>query len=203
MNQHTAESILYELSKGKSIGGKPYSFGHVEHVARLASIIAKECGLDPQRAYIFGLLHDVGRFFVMDDKGGMIVNDKHRHPIEGYLYLKRLEYNEEARICITHAFIRRKNIYAHLYTDIENGMINEVLEQEYNQYDLLIQLADEMSVMNGWCTLESRLAREALENGYDHDAWERFEYLHEIKRMFDKLAKVDIYSFIMHDILFA
>lgn len=203
MNESKAECILYELSQGKTIGGKPYSFGHIKHVALLASSIAKSCGLDPDKAYVFGLLHDIGRFFVIDDKGELIINDKHRHPIEGYFYLKRMGYDEEARICITHAFIGQKNIYSHLYTEIENKVIYEVLEQEYDQYDLLIQLADEMSVMNGWCTLESRLAREALENGYNYDAWERFEYLHKIKIMFDKLANIDIYSFIMHNILFA
>ncbi len=203
MNKQDAQNIIYELARGKKIGGKPYSFGHVENVALLAENIASACGLDPDRAYMSGLLHDIGRFFVLDENKELVLNDKYRHPIEGYIYLNKMGYDGEARVCITHAFLYRQNPYAHMYTEAENEIIARVLAQEYDTYDLLIQLADEMSVMDGWCTLETRLAREALECGYDCEAWKKFLHLHEIKKLFDELAKKDIYCLIMGNILFA
>lgn len=203
MNRHDAQGILSELAEGKKIGGKPYSFGHVENVALLAENIADVCSLDSEKAYVFGLLHDIGRFFVVDEKKELIVKDKYRHPIEGYLYLNKIGCEEEARICITHAFLYRKNSYSNLYTKKENEIISQVLSQEYDMYDLLIQLADEMSVMKGWCTLETRLAREAMWDGYDSEAWKKFMHLHKTKKLFDELAGKDIYSLIMNNILFA
>lgn len=203
MDKVVAEKMLQELSKDKKIGGKPYSLGHVNNVAILASKVADMCGLDSEKAYILGLIHDIGRFFVVDEKDELILNDKHRHPIEGYLYLQKLGYGDEARICITHAFPERKNIYAHMYNDDEKEVIRQVLLKEYNIYDLLIQLADEMSVMNGWCSLESRFAREALEKGCKNEEWSKFLHLHNVKKMFDKLAGKDIYCLILDNILFA
>jgi HD superfamily phosphodiesterase len=35
---------------------------HSRTVARIAETIAKECGLDTSRAYVSGLLHDIGRY---------------------------------------------------------------------------------------------------------------------------------------------
>ena len=203
MTKNDAENIVYELAKGKKMGGEPYSFGHIKNAALLAENIANACGLDTEKAYVLGLLHDVGRFFVIDENNELIFSDKHRHPIEGYLYLKKLGYVEEARVCITHAFIYQKNSYAHMYTEIEKEIISQVLSRDYDMYDLLIQLTDEMSVLEGWCTLETRLAREALQHGYERAAWEKFIRLYEIKKLFDKHAKKDIYGFIMDNILFA
>jgi HD superfamily phosphohydrolase YqeK len=40
---------------------------HSRHVALGAELIAARCsGLDPERAYILGLLHDIGRRLVTD-----------------------------------------------------------------------------------------------------------------------------------------
>ena len=47
------------------------------------------------KAYIFGLLHDIGR------RNG---NMQARHAIEGYKYLTHIGFDEEARICLTHTF---------------------------------------------------------------------------------------------------
>jgi putative nucleotidyltransferase with HDIG domain len=53
-----AESILtwaYEQNPGQWVN-------HCRVVARAAEAIAKKCELDTQRAYVSGLLHDVGRY---------------------------------------------------------------------------------------------------------------------------------------------
>lgn len=203
MDKSAAETMLFELAQDKKIDGKPYSFAHIKNVAVLAEKIAGICGLDSDKAYVFGLLHDIGRFFVADAHGELAVDDKHRHPIEGYLFLQKRGYRDEAKICITHAFIQHENIYSHMYTEKENQIIAQILEEKYNVYDMLIQLADEMSVMKGWCSLESRMAREAMEQGCSIEVWKKFLCLHDIKKMFDKLSGRDIYSLILGNIVFA
>ena len=61
---------------------------HSLNVAHLARKIAQRAGLDEEKAYIFGLLHDIGR-----RKGTM----QARHAIEGYQFM-RDQCPEVARI---------------------------------------------------------------------------------------------------------
>lgn len=65
---------------------------HSKHVALAARCIAEHCeGLEPERAFIFGLLHDIGR---REGVTGM----------DGYRFLKELGFDEAARMCMTHSF---------------------------------------------------------------------------------------------------
>ena len=75
MTKNDAENIVYELAKGKKMGSKPYSFGHIKNAALLAENLAKACGLAADKAYVLGLLHDVGRFFVIDENNELIIKD--------------------------------------------------------------------------------------------------------------------------------
>jgi putative nucleotidyltransferase with HDIG domain len=51
--------------------------------------------LDPDFAYICGLLHDIGR-----QMGHTYI----AHVYDGYYYLKNLGYDKLAKICLTHSF---------------------------------------------------------------------------------------------------
>src|SRR5690554_2576033 len=65
-------------------------------VAECASKIAKECtDMNEDKAYILGLLHDIGRRFGVTGLA---------HVIDGYDYLMSLGYDDAARISITHSF---------------------------------------------------------------------------------------------------
>lgn len=51
--------------------------------------------MDVKKAYIIGLLHDIGRKFGI----------KHfAHISDGYKYMMSLGYDEVAKICLTHSF---------------------------------------------------------------------------------------------------
>ena len=64
--------------------------------AYCAEMIARECeGMDPDKAYILGLLHDIGRRFGVRHLG---------HVSDGYSYMVELGYDEAARVCLTHSF---------------------------------------------------------------------------------------------------
>lgn len=69
---------------------------HSRSAAVNARLIAGRCaGLDPDAAYIMGLLHDIGRregFSYM------------KHTLDGYRYLLDQGFDTAADICLTHSF---------------------------------------------------------------------------------------------------
>ena len=72
--------------------------------ARCAEKIAARCpGLDPDKAYVLGLLHDIGRWY----------GDGHLcHVYYGWKYMTELGYDDVARICLTHSFqVQRLGAY--------------------------------------------------------------------------------------------
>ena len=69
---------------------------HSRVAARCAERIAAACGdMDPDKAYVLGLLHDIGRKFGVKHMG---------HIYDGYHYMTELGYDEAARICLSHSF---------------------------------------------------------------------------------------------------
>ena len=69
---------------------------HSRVAAHCAEKIAELCdGLDVQKAYVLGLLHDIGRKFGVRHLG---------HVSDGYTYMMSLGYDEVAKICLTHSF---------------------------------------------------------------------------------------------------
>lgn len=73
---------------------------HSRYVAACARSIAKLCqDIDAERAYIYGLLHDIGRKFGIRYLA---------HVYDGYHYLMDLGYPNAARIALTHSFNLKK-----------------------------------------------------------------------------------------------
>jgi HD superfamily phosphodiesterase len=65
-------------------------------VAKCAYKISSCCrDMNPDKAYILGLLHDIGR-----QEGVTYI----AHVIDGYDFLMKSGYDEAAKICITHSF---------------------------------------------------------------------------------------------------
>ena len=69
--------------------------GHSQTAAHAAETLSKACGLDAEKAYIMGLLHDIGRY---EGVRGM------HHVIAGYELMLQKNQPELARICLTHSF---------------------------------------------------------------------------------------------------
>lgn len=69
---------------------------HSRVAAHCAEKIAMVCPeLSPDKAYILGLLHDIGRRFGVRHLG---------HVSDGYTYMVSLGFDEVARVCLTHSF---------------------------------------------------------------------------------------------------
>lgn len=86
-----AEEILKEAE-----ACNPGPWGdHSRVAAHCAEKIAAASGMNSEKAYILGLLHDVGRKF-----GGRHMG----HVSDGYSYMLGKGYDEAAKICLTHSF---------------------------------------------------------------------------------------------------
>jgi putative nucleotidyltransferase with HDIG domain len=68
---------------------------HCYNTARAAEVIAQNCGLDSNLVYIYGLLHDIGRY-----EGITYL----RHIYSGYELMLEKGNKNIAKICLTHSF---------------------------------------------------------------------------------------------------
>lgn len=163
--------------------------GHSGYVALAAMNIAKYSALDSEKAFILGLLHDIGR------RTG-IVSEKHM--IAGYRYCMEHGWNEAARICITHSFMI-KDICSSTgvwdtSTDEYNFMKRYIRDVVYNDYDLLIQLCDSLALPSGFCLLEQRFVDVARRYGTNENTLPRWNRIFEIKDYFEQKINGSIYQ---------
>lgn len=169
---------------------------HSYLVANAAYCIAKACNMDVERAYILGLFHDVGR---------SVGNIQARHIIEGYKFMKDID-SHVARICLTHTF-QYKNIDA-IYdnwdcSDVDKNFIKKYLDKiEYNDWDLLIQFCDSISLVNNYCTVEKKIISSIKKNGYKPILQNKIDSILKLKEYFDDLCKTDVYSLLKGEIEF-
>ena len=114
---------------------------HSRTAAHCAEKIARECpGMDADKAYILGLLHDIGRKFGVRHLG---------HVSDGYSYMMSLGFDEAAQICLTHSFNNQSvDEYIGKFdtTEEELNMIQNTLKTAImDDYDRLIQLCDSLA----------------------------------------------------------
>ena len=163
---------------------------HSRHVALGAELIAARCsGLDPERAYILGLLHDIGRRFGVT---GM------RHVLDGFQFLHLQENYAAARVCLTHSYpIRDLPHGASPWDGSEQEfqiVANYLAGVEYDDYDRLIQLCDGLALPDGFCLLEKRLMDVTLRYGCNEYTVARWQAFIEIKGLFERAVGGSIYS---------
>lgn len=164
---------------------------HSKTAARAAETIAAACGLDRDRAYIYGLLHDIGYWA----KGSYHLH----HIIEGNRMMERRSHPDVAKICLSHSFLGKIfDTYIANSNDCPPGdvaFIAQWLEScEFDDYDALIQLCDCFSLPAGVCLLEVRLfdiARRFRINEFTQPRWDA---IFAIKRDFDARCGGNIYN---------
>ncbi len=182
-----------EAEKQLEIGVKltPGAWGqHSISVGTNASLIAERVpGMDSDTAYIMGLMHDIGRRAGI--KGIL-------HIFDGYNYMISIGQEEVARICLTHSFpIKDVNTFFGKYdcTTAQKDFLEDYLANvQYDNYDILIQLCDAISLPNGACIMEKRLIDVALRHGlppFTIDKWKAFM---QTKKYFDELCNCNIYE---------
>ena len=135
-SREEAESIL-----ASALEKNPGKWGaHSRNAAVSAEAIGRAAGLDPNRCFVSGLLHDIGRF-----KGEVQL----AHIYHGWKYMDECGYPLIGRICLTHSFAMQKlTAYGGAF-DLTAEQIEEMRAElesiVYDDYDRLIQLCDNIS----------------------------------------------------------
>lgn len=179
-----AESLLKEAEQHN-----PGPWGnHSRVAAHCAEQIADACEeLDSEKAYVLGLLHDIGRRFGVRHLG---------HVSDGYAYMMSLGYDEVAQICLTHSF-NTQSIDEYIgkfdTSDEELEMITTALNQTLiDDYDRLIQLCDALAGNEGVVDIEERMSDVKKRYGcYPQTKWDSNI---KLKEYFEKKTGKDIYD---------
>lgn len=164
---------------------------HSRYVAESAGKIAAACPeMDSDRAYVYGLLHDIGRKFGVSYLA---------HVYDGYHYLMDLGYAGAARVALSHSFnCKRLGDYIGKFDISEKAQeeLKELLEEmEYDDYDLLIQLSDSVAMAEGIVSLEERMNDvKKRYGGYPQEKWDRNV---ELRRYFEGKMGKGLYEVIL------
>lgn len=163
---------------------------HSRYTAEAARNIAAGCpGLDSTKAYILGLLHDIGRYPGVTSE---------RHLLDGYRFCMEKGWDEAAQVCISHAF---------MIPDIETSigvfdmpesdkqfLADFVARARYDDYDRLIQLCDSLTLPSGFCLLEKRFVDVTIRYGFHDATIPRWKKILELRDYFSGLLGRPVYD---------
>lgn len=163
---------------------------HSRYVAQACENIARHCPhLDADDAYIYGLLHDIGRYAGVTSE---------RHLLDGYRYCKGFGWDKAAQICITHAYMIKDlsaSISVFDISEEEKDFMAQFIQYAvYDDYDLLVQLCDALALPTGFCLLEKRFVDVALRYGTQPILAERWKATLQIKKHFEEIIGCSIYD---------
>lgn len=163
---------------------------HSRSVANNARLIAQHvAGMDAEKAFVMGLLHDIGR------RAGVTGI---MHIFDGYDYMMAMGQEELARICLTHSFpIKDVSTFIGKYdcTQAQLDFLRDYLKKtELNNYDILIQLCDAISLPGGACIMEKRFVDVALRHGLPPFTVAKWKAFMSTKKHFDDLCGCNIYE---------
>lgn len=167
---------------------------HAEFVAMACRAVAgRHPELDAERAYVLGLLHDIGR-----RAGGPGVADV-RHLLDGYAFMRDEGFDVCARVCITHPFpspIKDVGAFGGAWDcpigerDFVQSYLNGI---EYSVYDRLVQLCDALAQPTGYCLIEKRLVDVALRHGFNDYTLAKWRAYLDLRQEFDDAIGTSVY----------
>lgn len=165
---------------------------HSRYVARACQNIASRCpNLNADAAYIYGLLHDIGRFAGVTSE---------RHLIDGYRYCMERGWKKAAQICISHAFMIQDISSSIGVFDMppedKEFIADFVKNAVYDDYDYLVQLCDALALPTGFCLLEKRFVDVAIRYGTHPATVDRWKAVLRIKDRFEAVIGSSIYDWL-------
>lgn len=174
----TAKTAEEELRIAGKMNPGPWTKHSLNVGVAARNIAEKVPGMDAEKAYVLGVLHDIGR------RVGIV--DIPKHVYKGYLYTTGKGWDEVAKICMTHSYPLGYSELPIQSEAIEEQQIKSYLVScSYNDYDLLIQLCDSLAVDYGFCILEKRFVDVARRYGFWENTLERWEKVFAIKEYFE------------------
>ena len=178
-----------ELRLARSLNDGPWIEHSFNTGLACRYIAGRHPGLDADKAYALGALHDIGR------RVGIVST---RHGLEGYRYALSQGWGDVAKICMTHS-------YALHHVESEIGkwdvsaeerafMAQYIADAVYDDYDRLLQLCDCLALASGFCLLEKRLVDVARRYGVTGYTVARWNAVFEIKQQFEAHMGCSIYD---------
>ena len=188
----TREEAERLLREAKQCNPGPW-VNHSRVAAHCAEKIAQACGdMDAGKAYVLGLLHDIGRKFGVRHLG---------HVSDGYTYMMELGYDEAAKICLTHSFHNQtpEDYIGRFDTSEEELKLikNTLAEVTMDDYDRLIQLCDSLAGSEGVLFMEDRM--EDVRRRYGAYSKAKWDANLKLKEYFQEKAGRDIYEVVEKD----
>ena len=180
---------IFEWGVGKHGGGW---VGHSQTVARAARVIAEAAELDGDRAYVLGLLHDIGRYTGIRTM---------RHVVAGYELMTEKGFDEVAKICITHTYPEGAPVDYVGPGETEARAIETVLQEvEYDDYDRLIAFCDLISERDGVSLIEQRLIGVVRRYGYTEERGRVWDLFFGLKEYWDEKCGRNVYELFREEI---
>lgn len=163
---------------------------HSRFVAFACKNIAAQCSdLSAEKAYCFGLLHDIGRHAGVTSE---------KHLIDGYRFCIQRGWKKAAQICISHAFMIqdiKTSIGTFDVSEDDYSFMKSFLENAvYDDYDRLVQLCDALALPTGFCLLEKRFVDVTIRYGIHPATVDRWKKILEIKEQFERKINGSIYE---------
>ena len=185
-----AELLLEEGVKKNPGPWREHSYAVARAAEKIAVAINQNCGqekMNPDLAYVYGLLHDIGR-----QEGHTYI----AHVYDGYKFLMSFGYEKAAQICLTHSFNLKTTEDYIGKIDISDEQMQEIKKllaaAQYDDYDRLIQLLDATCGADGTFNLEDRM--NDVKSRYGYYPQGKWEKNFELKAYFEKLAGREYYS---------
>ena len=163
---------------------------HSRFVAFACKNIAAQCSdLSAEKAYCFGLLHDIGRHAGVTSE---------KHLIDGYRFCIQRGWKKAAQICISHAFMIqdiKTSIGTFDVSEDDYSFMKSFLENAvYDDYYRLVQLCDALALPTGFCLLEKRFVDVTIRYGIHPATVDRWKKILEIKEQFERKINGSIYE---------
>ncbi|MDR1693725.1 MAG: HD domain-containing protein [Lactobacillaceae bacterium] len=194
-----AERLFNSLFEKRNSSPYPFSekhqtelINHLVATAEIAKTIAENTPyLNPEKSYVYGLLHDYGR--IVDERREGIF-----HGLAGYYALIN-DYPDIAKICLTHSFpdkdldIEKKPMPREMLL----GCIPLIRNIQYDDYDRLIQLCDNINKFGMPCTIEERYKDIAERYNVSLESLQPLiDSLNGLKIYFGNMCNKDVYEII-------
>lgn len=184
----SVEEALNELKIAEKLNPGPW-IKHSENVGLAARNIA-HCipGMNEEKAYVVGLLHDIGR------RVGIVNIPKHVY--EGYKYCMKKNWDEPARVCMTHSYVFMKDEFNFKPNTLEECEIknNLIKYDTADDYDRLIQMCDSLATDYGFVILEKRFVDVTRRYGIMEDYIKGWDVVFKIKEDFENRMGCSIYD---------
>ena len=185
------ESLTGILSASPSEKIPQEYISHSTGVALAALKIAEKAGMNKDKAYVLGLLHDYGK--IQNEKQSGIA-----HFIVGYEKMMSLGYTDVARICLSHSFPNADFDFADYTSYSEQDLMKakqELKKIVLDDYDRLIQLCDIFFEANSIVSYQKRIKCIIKRYNLSQEQTKNLEEnASKNKTYFDNRCQCDIYQ---------